>query len=90
MSASALNLDQSKNLSFGKELSLLLFEHGSFFFLSTDHVEDPRGGFMSGGGWSGIKIFFVVLLVIVGLIVCGIVGYVIFSKDDPTRRKRFY
>lgn len=56
-----------------------------------DHVGDPKGGFMSGGGsWSGVKIFFVIVLIIVGVIVCGAVGYVIFNKEDPTRRKRFY
>ncbi|XP_052771989.1 vesicular integral-membrane protein VIP36-like [Mya arenaria] len=64
-----------------------------FFASPRDHVEDPKGGFMSGGGgggWSGIKIFFVILLVIIGIIVCGAVAYVIFNRDDPSKRKRFY
>ena len=53
-------------------------------------MEDPKGGFMSGGSWSGLKIFFVIILVLVGIGICITVGYVIFNKEDPTKRKRFY
>lgn len=60
------------------------------FAAPRDHVEDPKGGFMSGGTWSGWKIFFVIVLILIGVVVCGAVGYVIFNKDDPTKRKRFY
>ena len=59
-------------------------------FLISDHVSDPKGGFMSGGSWSGLKIFFIIILVLVGIGICATVGYVIFNKDDPTKRKRFY
>ncbi|XP_052284036.1 vesicular integral-membrane protein VIP36-like [Dreissena polymorpha] len=61
-----------------------------FFASPRDHVDDAKGGFMSGSSWSGLKIFFVVILVLVGIVVCGIVGYVIFNKEDPTKRKRLY
>jgi len=67
----------------------LLLENKLKCFFS-DHVEDPTGGFTSGGTWSGIKIFFVVVLIIIGIIVCGAVAYIVFNKDDPTKRKRFY
>ncbi|KAL4231269.1 Vesicular integral-membrane protein VIP36 [Mactra antiquata] len=60
------------------------------FAAPRDHVEDEKGGFMSGGTWSGWKIFFIIMLIIIGIIVCGAVAYVIFGKDDPTKRKRFY
>ncbi|XP_053407224.1 vesicular integral-membrane protein VIP36-like [Mercenaria mercenaria] len=61
-----------------------------FFAAPRDHVDDPKGGFTSSGSWSGWKIFFVIVLILIGLIVCGAVAFVIFNKDDPTKRKRFY
>jgi len=65
----------------------------SYYFVSlvSDHINDPKGGYMSGGGgWSGFKIFLIIVLIIVGIIVCGAVGYVIFNRDDANKRKRFY
>lgn len=59
-------------------------------FHLTDHVEDVTGGFTSGGSWSGLKIFFVILLILIGIIVCVAVGFVIFNRDGATKRKRFY
>ena len=45
---------------------------------------------MSGGSWSGLKIFFVIILVLVGIAICAVVGFLIFNRDDPNKRKRFY
>ncbi|KAK3095638.1 hypothetical protein FSP39_017016 [Pinctada imbricata] len=61
-----------------------------FFAAPRDHIEDPKGAFMSGGGWSGWKIFIIIVLSILGLAVCGVVGYVIFNKNSDYSRKRFY
>lgn len=48
------------------------------------HVDDVRS---SMSGW---KIFLVIILAIIGLCVCGVVGYLIFNKDNDYSRKRFY
>jgi len=65
-----------------------LIENNVVFVLS-DHVEDPHGGYTSSRltGW---KLFVVIVLGIIGVAVCGMVGYVIFAKRAEDARKRFY
>ena len=55
----------------------------------SDHVDDPSGGYTSSRltGW---KLFVVIILGILGVTVCGMVGYVIFAKRAEDARKRFY
>lgn len=55
----------------------------------ADHIEDPKGGFMSGS-MSGWKVFMIIIIAIIGLAVCGVVGYVVFNKDGGYNSKRFY
>ncbi|XP_060587633.1 vesicular integral-membrane protein VIP36-like isoform X2 [Ruditapes philippinarum] len=74
----------------GKEEEYRGLPQAEVFAAPRDHIDDPKGGFTSGGSWSGWKIFFVIVLIIIGVIVCGAVAFVIFNKDDPTKRKRFY
>ncbi|KAK3610463.1 hypothetical protein CHS0354_016652 [Potamilus streckersoni] len=49
-----------------------------------DHVDDHRN---TVSGW---KIFFIIILVLIGIAVCGVVGYVIFMKSQENSRKRLY
>lgn len=60
-----------------------------FFAPPRDHVDDPKGGFMSSRitGW---RLFVIIFVAIIGLAVCGIVGFVIFSNRQEAQRKRFY
>ena len=60
-----------------------------FFSILVDHVEDPKGGFTSGS-MSGWKVFIIIIIAIIGLAVCGVVGYVVFNKDVGYNSKRFY
>nr|XP_022343342.1 vesicular integral-membrane protein VIP36-like [Crassostrea virginica] len=60
-----------------------------FFASPRDHVEDPKGGFTSGS-MSGWKVFIIIIIAIIGLAVCGVVGYVVFNKDGGYNSKRFY
>ncbi|XP_069140123.1 vesicular integral-membrane protein VIP36-like [Argopecten irradians] len=54
------------------------------FDAPRDRVEDVRS---SMSGW---KIFLIIILAIIGLGVCGVVGYLIFNKNNDYTRKRFY
>ena len=52
----------------------------------TEHIEDEK----RGGGISGWKLLAVIILAIIGLGVCAIVAFIIFSKNQDYSRKRFY
>jgi len=49
------------------------------------HKEDP-----AAPGMSGIKKFFIGLLVVLGIIVCVVVGIMIYQNQQENSRKRFY
>ncbi|RLW02834.1 hypothetical protein DV515_00006769 [Chloebia gouldiae] len=53
-----------------------------------DNVDDPTGNFRSGPltGW---KVFLLLLCALLGIIVCAVVGAVVFQKRQE-RNKRFY
>ncbi|XP_053224700.1 vesicular integral-membrane protein VIP36-like [Podarcis raffonei] len=67
-----------------KSLSLLLFPTSS----PLDNVDDPTGNFRSGPltGW---KVFLLLLCSLLGIIVCAVVGAVVFQKRQE-RNKQFY
>lgn len=58
------------------------------FSLLADNVDDPTGNFRSGPltGW---KVFLLLLCALLGIIVCAVVGAVVFQKRQE-RNKRFY
>lgn len=58
-------------------------------FVFVDYIEDLKGGF-TFGSMSGWKVFIIIIIVIIGLAVCGVVGYVVFNKDGGYNSKRFY
>lgn len=59
-----------------------------FFAPPRDHIDDPQGSYMLSRltGW---KVTVILVLVIIGLIVCGMVGYIIYSKSQQNA-KRLY
>ena len=59
------------------------------FILFLDHVADPKPGFFSGA-WSGLKLMLIIVLVCVALVVVGVVGFLVFQKQQDNARKRFY
>lgn len=72
--------------------SLLLthiYDTDDIVHVFADHIEDPKGGFTSGS-MSGWKVFIIIIIAIIGLAVCGVVGYVVFNKDGGYNSKRFY
>ncbi|XP_028909277.1 vesicular integral-membrane protein VIP36 [Ornithorhynchus anatinus] len=60
----------------------------SFLKSPKDNVDDPTGNFRSGPltGW---KVFLLLLCSLLGIIVCAVVGAVVFQKRQE-RNKRFY
>jgi len=50
-----------------------------------DHVEDPAPSSMSG-----VKMFFLLLLGVLGCIVCVVIGIMIYQNQQENNRKRFY
>jgi len=58
------------------------------FFCSTDHIDDPKGSYMLSRltGW---KATVIIVLAIIGLIVCGMVGYIMYNKSQQNS-KRLY
>ncbi|KAK2192884.1 hypothetical protein NP493_21g08010 [Ridgeia piscesae] len=81
--------DLSKQAQDGDEDLSNIVPSADFFTPPRDHVEDPHGGYTSSRltGW---KLFVVIVLGIIGVAVCGMVGYVIFAKRAEDARKRFY
>ncbi|KAG1664562.1 VIP36-like protein [Nymphon striatum] len=63
----------------------------NFFFMKVffwnnglNHVEDPEPSM------SGFKLFMIILCSIIGLVVLGLVGFMLYQKQQETSRKRFY
>jgi len=50
-----------------------------------DHVEDPAPSSMSG-----VKLFFLMLLGVLGCIACLVIGIMIYQNQQENSRKRFY
>jgi len=69
-----LNEDRSK-----------LTPSSSFFESPRDHVEDPKPSSMSG-----VKLFFLLLLGVLGVFACVVIGIMIYQKQQDNSRKRFY
>ncbi|CAH1782750.1 unnamed protein product [Owenia fusiformis] len=62
-----------------------------YFAPPRDHVDDVKGGFMSGGGGlSGWKLLVIIIVSIIGLGICGMVGFMLYLKKQEDNRKRFY
>lgn len=57
-------------------------------FFSVDNVDDPTGNFR-GGPLTGWRVFLLLLCALLGIIVCAVVGAVVFQKRQE-RNKRFY
>uniref|UniRef100_F6WCA5 Lectin, mannose-binding 2 n=2 Tax=Xenopus tropicalis TaxID=8364 RepID=F6WCA5_XENTR len=53
-----------------------------------DNVDDPTGNYR-GGPLTGWKVFLLLLAALLGIIVCAVVGAVVFQKRQE-RNKRFY
>lgn len=49
-----------------------------------EHVDDPKSS------WSGIKFFFVLILVAIIIVACIIFGIMLYQKHQEKSRKRFY
>ncbi|XP_013381018.1 vesicular integral-membrane protein VIP36 isoform X1 [Lingula anatina] len=60
-----------------------------FFASPRDHVDDAKGAFMLNS-LSGWKLLVVIILIIIGIGVCLMVGFIIFQKSQENSRKRFY
>lgn len=56
-----------------------------FFEPPRDHVDDPKPSSMSG-----FKLFFLLLLGVLGCIACVVIGIMIYQKQQENSRKRFY
>ncbi|XP_043276346.1 vesicular integral-membrane protein VIP36 [Venturia canescens] len=56
-----------------------------FFESPRERVEDPKPS-----SASGIKVFFIMLVVALGLIACIVVGIMFYQKHQEKSRKRFY
>jgi len=57
----------------------------SVFESPRDHVEDPKPSSMSG-----FKLFFLLLLGVLGCFACVVIGIMIYQKQQENSRKRFY
>ena len=57
----------------------------SYFESPRDHVDDPKPSSMSG-----VKMFFLLLLGVLGCFACVVVGIMIYQKQQDNSRKRFY
>jgi len=57
----------------------------SIFESPRDHVDDPKPSSMGG-----VKLFFLLLLGVLGCIACVIIGIMIYQKQQDNSRKRFY
>lgn len=61
---------------------------GRSFFPLTDNIDDPTGNFR-GTPLTGWKVFLLLLCSLLGIVVCAVVGAVVFQKRQE-RNKRFY
>ncbi|KAI4794638.1 hypothetical protein KUCAC02_031937 [Chaenocephalus aceratus] len=69
------------------EPSVSLLNSYLTFFL-TDNIDDPTGNFR-GTPLTGWKVFLLLLCALLGIVVCAVVGAVVFQKRQE-RNKRFY
>jgi len=60
-----------------------------FFASPRDHIDDPDGGYTLSriSGW---RLLLIIIVGIVGVGVCGMVGFIIYTKKQEDARKRFY
>ncbi len=57
----------------------------AYFESPRDHVDDPKPSSMSG-----VKLFFLLLLGVLGCVACVVIGIMIYQKQQENSRKRFY
>eukprot|EP00096_Caligus_rogercresseyi_P004868 TRINITY_DN1946_c0_g1_i1.p1 TRINITY_DN1946_c0_g1~~TRINITY_DN1946_c0_g1_i1.p1 ORF type:complete len:331 (+),score=73.94 TRINITY_DN1946_c0_g1_i1:143-1135(+) len=57
----------------------------AFFASPRDHVDDPKPSSMSG-----VKMFFILLIGLLGCVACVVVGIMIYQKQQDNSSKRFY
>ena len=62
-----------------------LVPSSSVFESPRDHVDDPKPSSMSG-----VKLFFLLLLGVLGCFACVVIGIMIYQKQQENSRKRFY
>ena len=62
-----------------------LIPSSSVFESPRDHVDDPKPSSMSG-----VKLFFLLLLGVLGCFACVVIGIMIYQKQQENSRKRFY
>ncbi|XP_074640838.1 vesicular integral-membrane protein VIP36-like [Tubulanus polymorphus] len=53
------------------------------------HSDDPEPGFFSGR-MTGWKLLLIIILSVIGVGVCGMVGFLVYSNKQDYRSKRFY
>lgn len=58
------------------------------FIANADNIDDPTGNFR-GSPLTGWKVFLLLLCSLLGIVVCAVVGAVVFQKRQE-RNKRFY
>ncbi|ESO01944.1 hypothetical protein HELRODRAFT_65456 [Helobdella robusta] len=62
--------------------------NAEYFAPPRDHVDDPKLSTLSRlTGWKLVGVF---VLAAVGIIVCLMIGYILFNKTQQTSRKRLY
>jgi len=61
-----------------------IFPAAETFEAPREHVEDVKPG------WSGVKIFFVTLFSILGVVAIGVIGIIVYQNHQQNSRKRFY
>jgi len=54
---------------------------------AREHHDDPKA---SSSGWSGIKIFFVMLCALIVIAAAVVIGMIIYQNHQQNSRKRFY
>ena len=65
-----------------------LFAYGTLPSPPADNIDDPTGNFR-GTPLTGWKVFLLLLCALLGIVVCAVVGAVVFQKRQE-RNKRFY
>lgn len=64
------------------ETSAIFFFSNIFCFYFAVEVEEE--------GMSGVQLFFTLLFTVVGLVVLGVVGLIVYGRWKENKRKRFY
>lgn len=82
VSLQTYELDTPEGVS--KEERAGILPQAEYVSAPRDHKDDPVPSM------SGVKKFFLVLLALLGLVVCVVVGMMIYQNRQENSRKRFY